>query len=75
MYVDEVIVKGSSKVAQVHQFDKNSGMTNSDGSEIKCSQIVCCEDRCIMISQDAREIYAWGGNEKGQFLNHHNEGQ
>jgi hypothetical protein len=50
MYVDEVIIKGSSKVAEVNQFDKGSPYTNSDGSEIKCSQIVCCEDRCLMIS-------------------------
>lgn len=27
-----------------------------------------------MISQDAREIYAWGGNEKGQLgLGHYSE--
>ena len=66
MYTDEVIIKQNSKVAQLALFDKDNGMANSDGSAIKCSQIICCEDRCLVISQDAREVYAWGGNERGQ---------
>ena len=37
MSTDEVVIKQNSKVAQLALFDKDNGMTNSDGSAIKCS--------------------------------------
>jgi alpha-tubulin suppressor-like RCC1 family protein len=34
-------------------------------------QVVACEDRTFVVTQNTNELLAWGGNEKGQLGHGH----
>jgi hypothetical protein len=62
-YVDEVIVKNTSKTALVQMNLPLSVMVKP--GEVKIKQIVAAEDRCFMLCGEQGEVLVWGGNEKG----------
>ena len=41
---------------------------------IKARQILTCEDRTFVLTQDTNELITWGGNERGQLgLGHYSD--
>jgi alpha-tubulin suppressor-like RCC1 family protein len=71
-YVDEVVVKNTSKIAVV-QMNLPLSVMDKPG-EVKIKQIVASEDRCLMLCGEQGEVVVWGGNEKGQLgLGHYTD--
>ena len=63
MYLDEVVIKNSSKVAEV-KYKLPVNVFDQSGT-VKCRQIIGTDDRTLVLLQDSCELVAWGGNEKG----------
>jgi alpha-tubulin suppressor-like RCC1 family protein len=66
MQLDEVVIKQSSKHALISFGDEVRNPTTGELIVEKAKQMIAVEDRNLILTQDNFEVYAWGGNERGQ---------
>jgi len=72
--VDEVVVKNSSKAALISFGEEIRHPSTGELVVEKAKQMIAVEDRNLILTQDNFELYAWGGNERGQLgLGHYQD--